>query len=96
MTRSRTVAALLSSAALIASAAAADATGMKMTTEVPAGIATPDSLETRLGTLTLFDGVHYDRDSLIELGRRYAEAMDQLNQPGDQVSGKQVNPDNPN
>ncbi len=57
MTRSRTVAALLSSAALIASAAAADATGMKMTTEVPAGIATPDSLETRLGTLTLFDGV---------------------------------------
>lgn len=30
---------------------------MKMTTEVPAGIATPDQLETRLGTLTLVDGV---------------------------------------
>ena len=30
---------------------------MKMTTEVPPGIATPDRLETRLGTLTSFDGV---------------------------------------
>ena len=30
---------------------------MKMTTETPAGIATPDVLETRLGTLHLFDGV---------------------------------------
>ena len=30
---------------------------MKMTTEVPPGIATPDKLETRLGTLTLRDGV---------------------------------------
>ena len=30
---------------------------MKMTTEVPEGIATPDRLETRLGTLTSFDGV---------------------------------------
>ena len=30
---------------------------MKMTTEVPAGIATPDKLETRLGTLTSVDGV---------------------------------------
>jgi len=30
---------------------------MKMTTEVPAGIATPDTLETRLGTLRFFDGV---------------------------------------
>jgi hypothetical protein len=30
---------------------------MKMTTEVPEGIATPDKLETRLGTLNLFDGV---------------------------------------
>jgi len=30
---------------------------MKMTTEIPAGIATPDALETRLGTLKLFDGV---------------------------------------
>ena len=30
---------------------------MKMSTEVPPGIATPDKLETRLGTLNLFDGV---------------------------------------
>jgi hypothetical protein len=30
---------------------------MKMTTEIPPGIATPDKLETRLGTLTSFDGV---------------------------------------
>lgn len=30
---------------------------MKMTTEVPAGIATPDKLDTQLGTLTSFDGV---------------------------------------
>jgi hypothetical protein len=30
---------------------------MKMTTEVPPGIATPDRLETRLGTLKLVDGV---------------------------------------
>ena len=30
---------------------------MKMTSEVPPGIATPDTLETRLGKLTSFDGV---------------------------------------
>lgn len=30
---------------------------MKMTTEVPDGITTPDRLDTRIGTLTLFDGV---------------------------------------
>ena len=30
---------------------------MKMTTEVPEGLATPDRLETRIGTLTSFDGV---------------------------------------
>jgi hypothetical protein len=30
---------------------------MKMTTTIPEGIATPDRLETRLGTLTSFDGV---------------------------------------
>lgn len=30
---------------------------MKMTTDVPPGIATPDKLNTRLGTLNLFDGV---------------------------------------
>ncbi len=30
---------------------------MKMTTEIPPGIATPDKLETRIGNLNLFDGV---------------------------------------
>jgi hypothetical protein len=30
---------------------------MKMTTKIPPGIATPDKLETRIGTLNLFDGV---------------------------------------
>jgi len=37
--------------------AAAESAKMKMTTNIPAGIATPDKLETRLGTLTSFDGV---------------------------------------
>ena len=36
---------------------AGEAPKMKMTTEVPPGIATPDKLETRIGTLNLFDGV---------------------------------------
>ena len=35
----------------------AESSKMKMTTDVPPGIATPDRLETRLGTLTSFDGV---------------------------------------
>jgi len=30
---------------------------MKMTTEIPPGIATPDRLKTRIGTLNLFDGI---------------------------------------
>jgi hypothetical protein len=30
---------------------------MKMTTDIPPGIATPDKVETRIGTLTSFDGV---------------------------------------
>ena len=34
---------------------------MKMTTEIPEGIATPDKLETSLGTLTSFDGVPDDK-----------------------------------
>ena len=35
----------------------ADQPKMKMTTDIPPGIATPDRLKTRLGTLNLFDGV---------------------------------------
>jgi len=30
---------------------------MKMTTDIPAGIITPDRVETRLGTLHFFDGL---------------------------------------
>ena len=30
---------------------------MKMTTDIPAGITTPDRVETRLGTLRFFDGL---------------------------------------
>ena len=37
--------------------ARAEAPRMKMTTETPEGIATPDRLDTSLGTLTSFDGV---------------------------------------
>jgi hypothetical protein len=38
-------------------ATAAEPPKMKMTTEVPEGVATPDKLETSLGTLTSVDGV---------------------------------------
>ena len=51
---------LISAACLsltLASAIGAQPPKMKMTTETPPGIATPDRLETRLGTLTLQDGV---------------------------------------
>ena len=41
----------------IANATWAEPPQMKMTTEVPEGIATPDKLETRIGTLTSIDGV---------------------------------------
>ena len=50
-----TVAGLVAAGAT--AALAAQAPKMKMTTEVPPGIATPDRLETRIGTLELFDGV---------------------------------------
>ena len=42
---------------LTVSSAVAQAPKMKMTTEIPTGIATPDKVETRLGTLTSVDGV---------------------------------------
>ncbi len=41
----------------LATAAWAKSPKMKMTTDIPPGIATPDKLETRLGTLRLVDGV---------------------------------------
>jgi len=57
MILSKRLALVLSLAVLTMSAAYAEAPKMEMTTEVPPGIATPDSLETRLGTLTSVDGV---------------------------------------
>ena len=39
------------------SAAVYSPSQMKMTTEIPAGVTTPDRLETRIGTLNLFDGI---------------------------------------
>ena len=50
-------AALFLAVGLATAPAWADAPRMKMTTDIPAGIATLDRLETRLGTLNLFDGV---------------------------------------
>jgi len=47
------------------SAVAADAPKMKMTTEIPASIMTPDSVETRIGTLRFFDG--YPDDATTQL-----------------------------
>ena len=50
----------LAAAALMAGSVASVATQppkMKMTTPYPPGVATPDKVETRLGTLTSFDGV---------------------------------------
>jgi len=41
----------------LATSVQAEPPTMKMTTPVPPGIATPDRLETRIGTLNLFDGV---------------------------------------
>jgi len=48
---------LLAPAAFVISAANAESPKMKMTTPVPPGIATPDTLDTPIGTLKLFDGV---------------------------------------
>ena len=39
------------------SASAQEIPKMKMTTEIPAGVTTPDNIQTRVGTLNFFDGV---------------------------------------
>ncbi|MEO0795350.1 MAG: DUF1254 domain-containing protein [Verrucomicrobiota bacterium] len=41
----------------LANVLAAEPAKMKMTTEIPPGITTPDNIDTRLGDLTFFDGV---------------------------------------
>jgi hypothetical protein len=51
-----TITLLLGCALAAAGAHAADAPKMKMTTDIPASITTPDSVETRIGTLEFFDG----------------------------------------
>jgi hypothetical protein len=63
MTKFRLVATL--ALASLAFTAAADSPKMKMTTDIPASIITPDSVETRLGTLNFFDG--YPDDATTEL-----------------------------
>ena len=50
-------AALAIAATLVASGCTQTPPKMKMSTEIPPGIATPDKLETSIGTLTSFDGV---------------------------------------
>jgi hypothetical protein len=50
------VAALVGAAAITTVVQAQTAPKMKMTTDIPPGITTPDSVETRLGTLKFFDG----------------------------------------
>src|SRR5450755_3215265 len=55
--KSRTiVAAVLACALTVTTAQAQTPPIMKMTTEIPPEITTPDKVETRLGTLKLFDG----------------------------------------
>jgi len=53
----RTVAILFVVMAIGATDSPGQSTKMKMTTPIPEGIATPDKLETSIGTLTSFDGV---------------------------------------
>jgi hypothetical protein len=50
------VAALIGAAGVATTVQAQTAPKMKMTTEIPPQITTPDSVETRLGTLKFFDG----------------------------------------
>jgi len=47
---------VLAVAVAVTTAQAQTAPKMKMTTDIPPGIASPDKVETRLGTLTFFDG----------------------------------------
>ncbi len=43
--------------ALVPVAAAQEVPTMKMTTEIPEGVTTPDNIQTRVGELDFFDGV---------------------------------------
>jgi hypothetical protein len=54
--RARILMAALSCGLAVTTAQAQTAPKMKMTTDIPAAITTPDEVETRLGTLHFFDG----------------------------------------
>ena len=60
-TRTLLVAVLIGAASATTSVQAQTAPKMKMTTEIPPQITTPDSVETRLGTLKFFDGFPDDQ-----------------------------------
>ena len=60
-TRTLLVAVLIGTASATTSVQAQTAPKMKMTTEIPPQITTPDSVETRLGTLKFFDGFPDDQ-----------------------------------
>ena len=53
----QTLAGILAFALCVPTVFAQNAPKMKMTTQTPAGIATPDKLETRIGALTSVDGI---------------------------------------
>jgi len=59
---------LITSIIVLAVAAWAELPRMKMTTPIPEGVATPDNLETSIGTLTSFDGVP-DAEALLRIRR---------------------------
>ena len=59
--RTRRFAAVLVFALAVTSSHAQSQPKMKMTTAIPAEITTPDSVETRLGTLKFFDGFPDDQ-----------------------------------
>jgi len=53
------IAAVLISSLTATTTFSADAPKMKMTTDIPPGITTPDSVETSIGTLKYLDGAPY-------------------------------------
>ena len=55
--------AIMSLSLMVGFAGAAEPPKMKMTTAIPEGIATPDKVDTRVGTFTLQDGIP-DKESI--------------------------------
>ncbi len=75
---------------------------MKMTTEIPAGIAMPDKVDTRLGTLKFFDGFPddasveklYDNLDFQRAVQVYLLGMAPVNQVANRKGIREVGPDN--